>query len=128
MKKYYYTDALKAAWMAREFAFKIHQPETEEYQESKLALSELLNEASNQESGFMAVYEPPYYIHPDCHKILEPQEGDKGSDSSKPEYLYIFLEGSWHSLNGIKLKESGNINIIRRDEKAFFAPEIEETE
>ena len=136
MPKYYYTDPLKAAYMAREFGIKIYQPEDAEYQEAKLSLSELLNEAANQESGFVPVYAPPYCVHPDCLEMLKPQVGDLIEYSPhKTEYIAghdrIHHEASMDGF--ISLVDFNNYwgdeqlaPIIQRNGNAFFTPEISE--
>lgn len=55
-----------------------------------------------------------YYLHPDCHAMLEPQEGDLCRFSDVEFYPYF---GEYKN----QIEE-----IIQRNGKAFFMPECEE--
>ncbi len=125
MVKYYYDDPLQAAYMLREFNFKIGCYDIDDlnyFEEDSLnSLSDGIG--NNQIESDI---DSAYIIHPDCYELLKPKEGDLGKDSGNPLYYYLFWEGVWRSLNGIKLEDNGTIEIIQRNNKAFFTPKIEE--
>lgn len=104
--KYYYTDPLKAAWMAQEhnLIVSIKDNIVVSWQAIlRLAIKTAAND-----------YELRYYVSPHCHEMLKPQEDDLccfGGDE-----FYIF-DGYGYS-NVIT-------EIIKRNGKAFFMPEIE---
>lgn len=119
--RYYYTDALKAAYMAREFGFKIYHPENEEFQEENFSFSELISFVDDPFNHGAAA---PYYIHPDSIPLLEPKEGDliewwnpRAFDSYNHRYS-IMDKNPVHRDN--------KFIILLREGKAFFTPEQED--
>jgi len=73
--KLYYDDALKAAWMAREFDVDIYVPEhrwfKDEWHYSAIGLCHELIEEDKMNGRHLR-----YYVHPDSLPIFEPQVGD----------------------------------------------------
>lgn len=111
--KYFYTDPLAAAWMAKhhemdfeglswmeeEFCFALHDPE---------------NEPSH------------YYIHPDSLHLLEPQVDDVIRDDVDHEYQTVWKDEKGLGMDTSKGTASPSGIIIQRNGKAFHWPEVEE--
>lgn len=132
MTKLYYTDPLKAAWMARGFGVKygikyndrlVWDCVTGGGDDSWRPMAYIdvvddIKEGSLKEA---------YYIHPDSLAVFEPKEGDMGIDSTgRP--CEIFLN-NWKLVDGLA-EEYGSrpcppVIIDKRNGKAFFAPEVE---
>ena len=116
MTKYYYTDLLVAAYMAREFGVKLYEPKNEEYAEEwhtiedlyDVALFLILWQDKSQKEGV-----PKVHIHPDSEKIFEPQEGDLCVYPNDPNYYFSFSSDE---------PVADDIEIILRDNKHFFMP------
>jgi hypothetical protein len=125
-------DALKAAWMVREFGIKLYYPETSEYQEEMLCISDMLDACGNNLGLRHNI--PPYDVHPDCYKMLNPQEGDLiklelTSAAGMPEgcsgiatNIFVLEESLEDYLEGIGM-DYMDCKIIQRNGKAFFMPE-----
>lgn len=128
MTKLYYTDALKAAWMSREFGvltYCINDDGNETDDDFYAYL-----EAAQEESAF------PFYVHPDSLSIFEPMEGDVVSYwyESEPDYHCSTAKRTREHIKRLtKAKmfyvkhQSGisRMRIIQRNGKAFFMPEVE---
>ena len=100
MTKYYYTDPLKAAYMAREFGVRFWNGEHELHH---LPFVDAEAEGRN-------------IIHPDSEHIFSPIEWDcMLSDGGA---LFRFMSAP----DGVKFKEC---STIMRDNKHFFTPEAE---
>ncbi len=139
MSKYYYNDPLKAAWMMQEFDFKFFALHSDE-QMSEYDLQE--NERKfdwleccsmdfgteiisiEEAFGFIKSASGKIYIHPDCHEMLKPQDGDIGSDGDSPAR---FERGAWRSDEYIDMGVD-TYAIIQRNGNAFFMPEVENDE
>lgn len=113
--KYYYTDPLAAAWMAKHFgmAFDIFaQP------------SGVRVEKEKSTAKYIAMLGDAYrcYIHPDSLHLLEPKVGDLLLDDDPTDGA----NRTWH-LEGMPdaIKAKWNI-IIQRNGIAFMWPEVEE--
>lgn len=142
MPKYYYTDPLKVAWMSKEFKINFQIPHS--YKEEDYGMLNVMAlqvdasddgtahyiEAERDNSDSFVFegqheedrYSGNYYIHPDCHEMLVPQIGDllKTAYAHHDEY---FLYRTEEDLK----KRYGKGDIIQRNGKAFFMPEIENT-
>lgn len=73
---------------------------------------------------------PKYYIHPDSLHIFDPKEGDVVVNPNGYPYLVSGGDMAEFYENEISVDEAkdwvnGNWKIIQRDNKAFFAPEVE---
>lgn len=123
-KQYFYTDPLKAAWMAREFDF-IFQYSSYSAQNREFLMCGVKVEIP---------WDGKIYIDPDCHALLEPQVGD---DLQLPDYdqvLRVASEGedinvfyrTKLSLLAAEISHYGEPKIIQRGGIAFFTPESEE--
>lgn len=106
--RYFYTDALKAAWMLREF---------------KIGYEGFLDKNSRwcQISDFTK--DGKWYIHPDCYEILKPQAGDVGVSGSKALCTYSSATKKWVDMGCFTYRK---VRIIERNGLAFFTPEQEQ--
>lgn len=120
--RYFYTDALKAAWMAREFGFKIYQPADDIYHEELLSFDGLID-ACNDEFAHAAT--PPYYVNPDSYPLLLPQVGDLITVNNGGSASLVTHEEFLLQLNAMLHQLVAPPQIIQRQGKAFFAPEEE---
>lgn len=122
MKRYYYTDPLAAAWMAKH-----HEMDFLHEADGKIGRIE------HGWGGETLVYsvieygeEPPYYIHPDSLHLLEPRVGDVVTDTGT-EFYYVSIDKSCDEtpmvINPAHCK---NDEIIQRNDIAFMWPESEE--
>lgn len=123
-KRYFYENPLKAAWMTYEFKFKFGMQSGPDpfysgpFGFRPLSVEDLVN----------ASWKRPIYLHPDCHAMLEPQEGDIGAYTDRFESCLTWNQtsgGYWENDEGSSISRK-DIQIIRRNGKAFFMPEIEE--
>ena len=114
MPKYFYTDPLKAAWMAIEFGMK--------FQEGLSARFLLLDAASQlRDKKYGSCF---YYIRRDNLHIINPIKDDIGETKNGVFGIYHpFGNKGFFTDEGIKLEEC---EIIRRNKKAFFMPEVEQ--
>ena len=140
MPKYYYTDPLKAAWMAREFGVKIYayinviggnncrigdvdckiHKEIDEKPIMYLNPNDCFkNPRTLPYAGWQQAVDK-WYIHPDSLHILKPKVGDIAwwniADGSSALVI----------ITPLFIKQGGLQEIIQRDNKAFFMPEVEE--
>lgn len=99
-KRYFYTDPLAAAWMAKHFGM-------------------VFRENPPQDDGWVS---PPndvrerYIICPDSLHLLEPQDKDIYINTARSPEI-------WHSATGLSWHK--RYKIIQRDGKPFFWPESE---
>jgi hypothetical protein len=116
MKRYFYTDPLAAAWMAKHFGMRFLRPDG-----STVNLSHSSWERKGHDGmiSFVAVPEPADSIHPDSLHLLEPQVGD------------ICINDDAEYNPGAPFRDVGNtwepFHIIQRNGKAFHRPEQEES-
>ncbi len=140
--KYYYTDPLKAAWMAKEFKLNFQIPhlyKDEDY--GMLNVMALQVDASDDETAHYIEaernngdsfvfegcdeedrYSGKYYIHPDYHDLLKPQAGDLLQNGGGG-IIEVMSDGTLFNVLGIY--KDTDVEIIQRDGKAFFMPEVE---
>lgn len=127
--KYYYSDPLAAAWMAKHFDMWLflgtYPDDFDSYrfrnwqhcQDDWVYRQERLGQAA-----------PRFYIHADSLNLLEPLEGDLVEDGDM-EYEVV-----WRDHQGLRVDTSKGtimptgLRIIQRDGKPFFWPECEEKE
>lgn len=151
MTRYYYDDALQAAWMSQEHGIKI--------------LSTKFGELSKEHSGVEICYwegecviEAPYYVDEDSERLLQPQVGDLvqllgGSSTNQCYHIGSFIEYPYKCADSLpprKLdcfvpsmiecgmdyldsnheltldKQISGFKIIQRNGAAFFTPKVEE--
>src|SRR5262245_10400180 len=121
-RRYFYTDSLAAAWMAKHFRMKI----------------ETGGKAANVEAAYTTFPEvllmeefrgKRLYVHPDSLRLLDPQEGDEGVDAIGRQVIY--MEGNWRVPVPAELEFIGKlitilrVKIDKRGGAAFIAPESE---
>lgn len=125
--RYYYTDAIKAAWMGREFKFILLDNKGRSIYPNIEALLEYQRRAEN----------PNLYIAYDCHEMLKPQEADvvtwtlnHGNNDKELVIKQALHDGhpdlKWitHFFEEAKFSNY-NRKIIQRNGVAFFMPEEE---
>lgn len=134
-ERYFYTDPLAAAWMAKHFGMQIFAPVfaagTGKYSQSRTPLPvwcwarkiEQAELAKNTDGE-------RYYIHPDSLHLLEPRVGDVVQFTACDYANQPGLQQSrvwWKPyLDKWSLpQDAGNIRIIQRDGKPFHWPEKE---
>jgi len=117
--RYYYTDPLAAAWMAKHFEMKLGW-----YNHGRWCKHSSIEDMVCHPLSM-------YYIHPESMPLLEPKDGDKlygpcGGELFSVE-SYPWPEVDQHiSIDFAQtlIVESG-FRTIQRDGKPFFWPEIE---
>ena len=124
-KRYYYTDPLAAAWMAKHFEMR--------FQGENGPLEINSDEGSTwfcEECDLGHKYMVPFYIHPASIAILEPQEYDIYINPRivKKNALGVLPVASGSRQTHWKncALSYGSLNVIQRNGKAFHWPEVEE--
>lgn len=118
-KRYYYTDALAAAWMAKHFKMKFelvpHEPNCITF---CFCEKEIINH-QNMETG------DKIYIHSDSIQLLDPDTGDVMIGArllcNEPFIVDLCMKKNPTELE----KRLMNGKIIQRNGKPFFWPEVE---
>lgn len=122
MTRYFYTDPLAAAWMAKHFGMRLSLSAFDS-DEVKLYNGEvklLCNTLVVCSTGFVAgLADGKFYIHPDSVKLLEPQEGDVCEHPMLKNYYHIDGEENSRWANDLRMK------IIQRNGIAFMWPETD---
>lgn len=120
MSKLFYTDPLKAAWMAREFGVKFISH----------GGADLIYNGGDDFSvidcprgHYVGEY---YHVSPDSLPIFEPKVGDKDEDG----YVYEEKKLAWLRKDGLYDNDPvygyrHTSEIAKRDNKPFFMPEVE---
>lgn len=128
MSRMYYTDPLKAAWMAREFGVKYHDTLISPVE---LTVPDLMDEIRDNLVDGTAF--DNLYIHPDSYSVFEPQEGDVVTVSNLVATIGSISDkttiwGKMVSGKGVRASfyDSAIDNTIQRNNKAFFMPEVED--
>ena len=131
MKRYYYTDALAAAWMAREFGFKYIDRYT--CDETGKCLNYTVDWKVFQEGDDLTSPIAKYELHPDSLPLLEPKGGDivmaysNSSKSFRPMAVGNPPDEFGCTVYHAVCELNNGLKIIQRDNKAFFMPECEES-
>lgn len=139
-KRYFYTDPLAAAWMAKHFGMRFQQFMLDRTEEANEVLSEL-TECDILDDVFES-HPSNYYIHPDSLHLLEPKAGDTlrvgdagciarycGADQAN-HFIQIITPGSSSNANwtdqvyGLRVNGT-DIIVIQRDGKPLMWPESE---
>lgn len=131
MTKYFYTDPLAAAWMAKHFGMKIEWSNEDGWQITHLIHQSIMG---NEKVSIVKLY-----IHPDSLYLLDPQEGDIVNPSSSWQLAYIgstilvknmerMPNSTFMDINTINdiSKKYGDVIIIQRKGIPFMWPESEE--
>jgi len=109
--RYFYTDPLAAAWMAKHFGMRFLHYDTENECDI-LALFA---------AGIFRFQVIKLTLHPDSQPLLEPRVGDvaqtDGAMNRIKDIVLVELRDY--------LKANGGYRIIQRDGKAFHWPEVE---
>lgn len=121
--KYYYTDPLKAAWMATEFKIPILVTNWRYSEDNGHSPYEFTTNIIEIIDSDIKCYE----IHPDCYEILKLKIGDIILDNDNdPRRVAVVRDIAMLRYEdedyGCYIKD---IKIIQRDGKAFFQPEEE---
>lgn len=129
-KRYYYTDPLAAAWMAKhhDMRFEVALNTVNSMLEIMPASMAFAHPAYLPNPYFLFQDVKKIYIHPDSLHLLKPQEGDIGWDELND--LCEMWESGWRKVCGMR-EERGYkpimpIEIILRNGKAFMWPEVED--
>ncbi len=125
--RYYYTDPLKAAFMSREFGISFIDDDGWDYSRdyNKYGILNFIdcNCGVSQSELMKADKASPsrekFYVHHDCEELLEPRNGDAVAHPTSGNF-YLLRAGGEDAEWANKLK----VEIIRRDGKAFFMPEV----
>lgn len=120
--RYYYTDGIKAAYMAREFNFQMQVKVLKDF-DSVEYVDKILNlDCAPMDVWWLQNFPPKlckYFIHPDCHDMLKPQVGDLVKIDGEEEYQLINYDAELFDIR------HGCEEIIQRNGIAFFTPEEE---
>ncbi len=118
--KYFYTDPLAAAWMAKHFRMKFLSDTTKDETPDDASDYEA-DTAYEADCGWGKAKERKYYIHPESLHLLEPKDDDmddNGRDLTINEYgIFSSYKGWAHGRFDGK--------IIQRNGIAFMWPECE---
>lgn len=119
--RYYYTDPLAAAWMAKHFGMKFTNDVATD---SRCAenMGKLLSMAMDEEVTIHA----RFIIHPDSQHLLEPQQWDvlQAADSTAVSYY----DGFYRKDEGFVFHDESahkSVKIIQRNGLSFMWPESE---
>lgn len=134
--RYFYTDPLKAAWMAKHFNIAFMEDTTLDSTPDD-ARNVCLDTAYEADCGWGRVENGKYYIEPDCYGMLKPQVGDivtwtlnHGDDDEELVIKKVLQDGQvdikWitHFFNDNQFCRY-NRKITQRYGKVFFTPETE---
>jgi len=130
MTKLYYTDAIKAAWMCREYGVHFTEPLALGFHNGQyvIALSPHLDMSKDAK----------YYIHPDSLPIFEPMDGDvyevdvtedvpvyhENAKSGDAPMYYTSRSSPYSQFQVYRNNPNGAFKrIVERNGKAFFMPE-----
>ncbi|WP_435008031.1 hypothetical protein P12x_005298 [Tundrisphaera lichenicola] len=120
MTRFFYTDPLAAAWMAKHFGMQLQYIEhySDDSWYAKICHEKIVDIAAKY--GFDSYELKEIHIHPDSLHLLEPQEGDYVD--LHPNGLLIHNGAEF---NDAFLKRESNWRIIQRNGIAFHWPESE---
>jgi hypothetical protein len=115
--RYFYTDPLAAAWMAKHFGMKFNEGlPTVEFSSDPVG--------RNMTAVLVTVDDlfPRFHVHPDSLHLLKPRVGDSTSDGTVDENMG---ELQVHHIYEYYSEIDGDTRIIQRDGKPFHWPEVE---
>ncbi len=142
--RYYYEDALQAAWMHKEYGIKFY-----DYDEQKcVGISLSYKESAIQsfvEYGAYSAHENKFYVNPICFEMLKPQVGDLiiqrgrirqfdkigtvtliSKDDVCACYADYMDDARAHEGSAVMMIFSKKAEILQRNGKQFFTPERED--
>ena len=112
-KRYYYTDPLAAAWMARHFGMAFERSDGDLLLDFDDMADDLAIHIASD------LWDGKYFVHPDSLHLLEPLEADLYATVHGCGWLAITPGESWK-------KQCYPFRIIQRDGKPFHWPEPEQ--
>lgn len=119
MKRYFYTDPLAAAWMAKHHGMRFDLPRQSGGSPWDLLIEVCVHRETGAIDGGSAL--PPIYIHPDSLRLLEPIDGDVIDCRDCANNVGCGFQDYISKVN----EPLGQ--MILRDGKPFFWPESEES-
>lgn len=124
MSRWYYTDPLAAAWMAKHFGMRFSGAFADGFFEIEARKSPLCSMGEWFPKGDDFEYYGLYYIHPDSLHLLEPKEGDVVEVASNPSgYFSSYSSGMFDNQPYSERDEF--FKIIQRNGLPFMWPEQE---
>ena len=134
-KRYYFTDPVAAAWMAKHFGMRIGAWRSgcfTEWPHWTFCLGDPEDSAQSGNMGFRP-YGGPIHVHPESEILLEPQVGDCIEfPAAVPEHRFASVRDNEDDMTKLHLSfarykaSTGCVKVIQRDNKPFFWPESEE--
>ena len=125
-KRFFYTDPLAAAWMAKHFGMTFefwHREYSYRPDDLEYVVARFMRDGR---------VERPVYVHPDSLHLLEPQIGDQGIDANECQCRYLDdydPEGAWF-IDGVPVTSFDRatlpVSIDKRNGIAFMFPESED--
>lgn len=109
--RYYYDDPIKAAYMFETFKIEFETPFHYEIDYGKSAVFT---------GGYPA---EKIYVRPERYELLKPRVCDMGIDADG-EPAYYCNSQAWYNFQTNNYARQ-NVEIIQRDNKAWFSPEVE---
>ena len=118
-KRYFYTDPLAAAWMAKQFGMRVVHPYV-----AASGNPEMWDSDTHSFEGFVSEFPggSRLYLHPDSLPLLEPQIGDRDEDG----FIYA-AQGDWRRADstGCSIRSAGICRTAKRNGIPFMWPEVE---
>lgn len=122
--RYYYTDTLAAAWMAKHFRMKFQKTDLSEFcfGDAQDILDDLIN---HEDGNFYG--DGGYYIHPESLSLLDVKSGDIIESVSVSGFCTFgaAINDGDASASAIAVPKDSSTRIIRRVGIAFMWPEVE---
>jgi hypothetical protein len=118
-KKWYYTDPLAAAWMAKHFGMK--------FTDSLMAVNIDMSVVTPETADNLFEGNDKFTIHPDSLHLLEPQDGDTEHDGfgwNKGEKQWLYFIEDENGQGKLYRKNVGKTH--QRNGIVFMWPESEE--
>jgi len=127
--KYYYKDALAAAWMADKYGMAFQSASRGDYPYMGMEKGNIydVNPLHNMQESYRMnnLFVEHYYIHPDSLSILEPQVGDLISINNGESASIVTHQEFLEQIESMKHQFSSPLKIIQRNNTVFMWPEKE---
>lgn len=128
MTRYFYTDPLAAAWMAKHFGMRFGIFERGKFNWEPIYYGGYWGPIKEGDSFFSENVEK-FYIHPDSVKLLEPQVLDVAQETNKDDRKRVVQIASPVQASQISDEiKMGLGKIIQRNSITFMWPEVEPQE
>lgn len=129
-KRYFYTDPLAAAWMAKHFGIAFETPDGRSLTCKDGKLFFPMPHPGIEGAIIWVISEDEHYIHPDSLHLLEPKVGDLVQFIAYDDTTQPHLQGYrtwWKPYLGDWAipRDASDTRIIQRDGKAYHWPEVE---